>query len=958
MRFEVLGALRVLDGDHQLEVTRPAQRRLLMLMLLSLGETIAGSQLVDRFWGTNAPSNAKDTLHVHLVGLRKTIGRSVVETLSTGYRIGETGASVDATDFALGFTRCLDAFRVEEWEEALKISVRALTIWRGVPYADLTDNEFARPAIVLLEEQKLQLEEMRVGSLLSLGRNEEAIPVLESLAAEHPLRERIWEYLMLARYRVGRSAEALRAFQQIRRTLGDELGVEPSAAMRDLEERILFQDPSLGFEPSHRLPHNLPAMLGRFIGREDEIGIIEEMLQEHRIVTLTGEPGVGKTRLAIESGRRLLAEHPAGTWFVEVAPESSLRQIAASISKTLGVTESAESLPRLMETISARHGLLIIDGAEHNSEATHALVASFGASTGPLRMLITTRSLSGVGSHVHRVRAFPSVPDTIGVEQALTHDVVQLFVDRARATDRSFSVTEENVGAVVDLCSQLRGIPLAIELAASWADSLDAVNINDILDFGESESSLDAVVELSYRLLQTETQRVFQAMSAFSGSFRFADLETVCSPAADPHLLAGSVSRLVRSSLVETHRTTAGTLRYRLLDPIRAYGRLLLEKEQHETGLVAARHAEWCEGLCGEVADQIGTHSEKGGFDLLDDYMPDIRRAWNWMLSNDGADHVIRSIAGIDRYFFVRFLAWEGRGWIERALLDVSDRGVRAVGLCAYGFLSYIDDDYPTATASLEEATQLAEEVDDAATGAWALLQLARLKTSIGDSGRARRASSTAMETFARIGHGRGVATAEFWFGVNELRSTGDETAHLEDAVRLLEQIGDLRLVSVGNRMLSDAALGLQNEEVARRRSSLARIAAEEADDSFAIIGSLVQQSLVEERWGEPTASARFLLEADSHLAGSSELDLNAVLGWPAVPILLRLGHEDLASAILANSDRVLSQYAQGLPPVSEAFPDSFGADLPKMGTGKSATSRSTSDLAEEVRGILSDMDS
>ena len=958
MRFEVLGALRVLDGDHQIEVTRPAQRRLLMLLLLSFGETIAGSQLVDRFWGSNAPTNARDTLHVHLVGLRKVLGHSEVETLSTGYRLKGKGASVDATEFAHGFARCLAAFRAEEWEETLRISDRALAIWQGVPYADLTDNEFARPAIVLLEEQKVQLEEMRTGALLSLGRNEEAIPALESLAMEHPLRERIWEYLMLARYRVGRPAEALRAYQQIRRTLGEELGIEPTVALRDLEERILFQDPSLGFETGHRSPHNLPAMQGSFIGRDDEIGVIAEMLREHRVVTLTGGPGVGKTRLAIESGRHLLDEHPAGTWFVEVAPGSSLRQIVASISMALGVTESAESLPRLMETISARRGLLIVAGAEHVPEAAHALVASLGASTGPLRMLISTRSLSGVGSQVHRVTALPLVPDAIGVEQALTYGAVQLLVDRARAADRSFSVTEANVGAVIDLCRQLGGIPLAIELAASWAGSLDAVSINDILHLGESESSLDAVVELSYRLLQTETQQVFRAMSAFSGSFRFADLEAVCSFADDPYLLAGSVARLARSSLVETHRAVDGTLRYRLLDPIRTYGGHLLEEEHLDAGLVATRHAEWCRRLCEEVADQIGTRAESAAFDRLDDYMPDIRRAWEWMLSNDRADVAVRSVAGIDRYFLVRFIAWEGRSWIERALQDVPDGDVRAVGLCASGFLSYIDDDYPTAMESLEEATRLAGAAGDVATGAWALSQLARLKTWIGDFEHARRASSTAMEMFASIGDRRGVATAEFWFGINELnRSIGERVGHLEDAVRLLEEIGDLRLVSVGNRMLSDAALGMQNEEVARRRSALARIAAEEADDSLAIIGSLVQQSLVEARWGESIASARLLLEADSHLAGSSELDLNAVLGWPVVPVLLRSGHKDLAVAVLANSDRVLSEYGRGLPPSSEAFPDSFRADLHKMGAGQSARSGSTSDLAEEVRRVLIDTD-
>lgn len=956
MRFEVLGALRVLDDEHPIEVTRPAQRRLLMLLLLSFGEPITGSQLVNRFWGSNAPTNAKDTLHVHLVGLRRVLGHSLVETLSTGYRLRAEGTSIDATEFAHGFSRCLAAFQSEEWEDALQISNHALRIWQGAPYADLTDNEFARPAIVLLEEQKVQLEEMRTGAMLSLGRNEEAIPVLESLAMRHPLREQTWEYLILARYRVGRAAEALRSYQQIRQTLSEELGIEPTLALQELERRILFQDPSLGFKTGRRSPHNLPAMQGSFIGRDKDIDAIAEMLRAHRVVTLTGSPGVGKTRLAIEVGRRLLEDHPAGTWFVEVSAGSSLRQIAASISIALGVTESAESLPRLMETIAARRGLLIIAGAEHVPEATHALVASHGASTGPLRMLISTRSLSGIASRVHRVTALPSVPDTIGVEQALTYEVVQLFVDRARATDRSFSVTEANLGAVIDLCRHLGGIPLAIELAARWAGSLDAVNINDILDLGAIKSSLDAAVELSYGLLQTETQQVFRAMSTFSGSFRFGDLNAVC-PLDDPHLLAGSVAWLVGTSLVETHRAVDGTLRYRLLDPIRAYGRLQLEQKQQDAGLVATRHAEWCTRLCGEAADQIGTRSENGAFEHLDDYMPDIRRAWEWMLSNDEANHVVRLVAGIDRYFFVRFIAWEGKSWIERALQDVTDGDVRAVGLCTFGFLSYIDDDYPTAIESLEEATRLAGEFGDVATGAWALSQLARLRTWTGDFEYSLRASSTAMEMFARIGHRRGIATAGFWFGINEQnRSNGESVEHLEDAVRLLDEIGDLRLVSVGNRILSDGALGMQNEKVARHRSRLARIAAEEADDSLAIIGSLIQQSLVEARWGDSIASARFLLEADSHYAGSSELDLNAVLGWPAVPVLLRSGHNDLAAAILANSDRVLAEFGRALPPSSEAFPESFQADRHEVHAGRFARLTSTSDLAEEVRKVLADI--
>lgn len=953
MRFEVLGALRVFDGEHEIEITRPAQRRLLLLLVQSFGETINGSQLVDRLWGLDPPRSAKDTLHVHLVGLRKVLGPSVIESLPTGYRLKTADVSVDAAEFTDSYLTCLVAIRADDWEEVLRIGDRTLAVWRGPPYPDLADNDHARPEIVLLKEQKVQLEEMRIRALLALGRNEETISVLESLVVQYPLRERVWQYLMLARYRVGRQAEALGAYQEIRRRLGEEMGVQPTIVLRELEERILLHDPTLGVESGLRSPNNLPVTHTSYVGRSADIDAVESMLRDHRVVTLTGGPGIGKTRTAVEVGRRMLDSHPAGTWYVEVGQGNPLRQIAANISMVVGLTESVESIPTLMETISHWRGLLIIDGAEHEPEAAHTLVESLLAGGGPLRMLVVTRSRAGTGSVSYRVTPMPYVPIGILSGKAVGYAAVQLFVDRARAVDWTFSVTEGNVDAVVDLCNKLGGIPLAIELAANWAGSLDASKLADILERVVPAVPLNAALDLSYRLLQPDARRAFLSLSIFPGSFSLVDAHAVCALGGDDELaLSSTVARLVGASLVDTVRTEDGALMYRLLEPVKAYASAKLDAAEHET--IADRHAEHFDGVCRELASNTGTLAERDAFGQLDSHLADLRLAWDRFFARGDHARVVRSVAGIDRYLFVRFLAWEGRDLLERALDEVDDPGTRAIGLCASGFLNYIEDDFPEAVSRLDKAAQLAHTVGDIATEAWSLTQLARVVTWTGEFETADAASATARALFIEVGNRRGAATAEFWSGVNRVNaSVGVETRPLAAAIELLAQIGDSRLVSVGHRTLSDAALGVGNEEVARDRASRARESAELGGDTLATIGSRIQMALIESRWGDESAAARHLIEADALLTGSGAVDRMTVIGWPAVPVLMRSERTELAAEMLEMSDRVLTRHGGSIPPTSAVILNECRIAL--RGTIEMAADRQRTmdELVEEVRSAL-----
>lgn len=966
MRFEVLGVLRILDGAREIHVARPAQRRVLALLLLSHGRVTTATQLAEQLWGSNPPEDPRGALHVHVSGLRKALGGSWIETLTSGYGLKTEDVSVDAVEFAGRFTKAATSYREGRWEASLVAIEKGLALWRGVPYPDLAENDSARGEIILLEEQHAQLLEMRAAAQLALGRNEETIPALRALIVEYPLRERLWESLMLALYRVGRQAEALRVFQQARQLLGEELGIEPSPPLRELEERILQQDPDLGASASHRVPHNLPETTTSFVGREDELLAIADMLVVHRVVTLTGGPGVGKTRVAIEVGRRLLDGNPAGTWFVSVVPGSTARQVITSMSAVLGITESVAGIPRLAEIIVDWPGLLILDGADYAPAVADDLAASVVRLAGPLRLLITTRAQLGSAGRSYRLSAFPPVPSDQTNEAALGHPAIQLFIDRARALDRSFLVTDENIEAVLDLSRRLGGVPLAIELGADWARSLDAPALVALMDAGRGvggrldHTPLDAAVELSYNLLQPDAQQVFRVLSLFSGSFSLDDVAFVCGLNDDPFKAASIVARLTGVSLLEADRRPHGPIGYRLLEPLRAFGEKHVEGDEGLEVFVR-RHADRYVALCAAEARRVGTKDERGAFEQLDRYLPNLRVAWSRLLARGENEAVVESVAAIDRFFFVRFLAWEGRSWLDRALLGVTDRRVRACGFLASGFLAYIDDEHSRALELLEESASLARNCGDTVTEGWALVQWSRVATWMGRAIESREASSRALELFEGLGNRRGAAVARLWFGINELNWSQDigRLGAIETAVAELEELGDLRLVSVGNRMLAEAALFAGDRETARGRSKAAREAAERSADVFALVGSLVQGSLVESEWGQVEDAARLLLLADDHLLGSSEMDLNAVLGWPAVPALLQVGRWELAIEVLANSDAVMGRLASAQAPSRRAMIDRWRASAVERGgleTGphdRHGTVRGTKDLSQEVRSVL-----
>jgi len=299
MDFRILGPLEVCTEAGLLPLGGAKQRALLAILILHANEVVSAERLLDDLWGERQPASGAKALHVYVSQLRKVIGDDRVLTRPPGYALHVDPEELDVTRFQ----RLREQAETAEPHEAAAILREAISLWRGTPLADVAYESFAQSEIARLEELRTSTLEQRIDADLAIGRQGELVGELETLVREHPLRERLRGQLLLALYRSGRQAEALAAYQDTRRALVEELGIEPGKALRELHQAILRQDPALDLpaaaEPAAEPPRSV------FVGRERELaelvaGLDDVFAGHGRLFLLAGEPGIGKSRLADE----------------------------------------------------------------------------------------------------------------------------------------------------------------------------------------------------------------------------------------------------------------------------------------------------------------------------------------------------------------------------------------------------------------------------------------------------------------------------------------------------------------------------------------------------------------------------------------------------------------------------------------------------------------------------------
>src|SRR5262245_3406966 len=303
MDFRILGPLDVRDGDQVVELAGGRRRALLALLIVHANETVSTDRIVEELWGEHSPPTAPKVIQNHVSQLRRALGDGLLVTESSGYRLRMEPGKLDLDRFEELLAEGRSALDRGDGEAAARLLRESLALWRGSPLADVALEPFAQSEIVRLEERRLVALEERIDADLALRRHADLVGELEALAAKNPLRERLRAQLMLALYRSGRQSEALAAYQDARRALVDELGIEPGRSLRELQQAILNQDP--GLDPARAAALPVTAAAGAFVGRERELGELRAGLDDAfsgrgRLFLLAGEPGVGKTRLAEE----------------------------------------------------------------------------------------------------------------------------------------------------------------------------------------------------------------------------------------------------------------------------------------------------------------------------------------------------------------------------------------------------------------------------------------------------------------------------------------------------------------------------------------------------------------------------------------------------------------------------------------------------------------------------------
>ncbi|OLB76213.1 MAG: hypothetical protein AUI14_19370 [Actinobacteria bacterium 13_2_20CM_2_71_6] len=880
MRIGILGPL-VVHGDDggEVEIDGARLRTLLIRLALDPGRTVSTDALVDAVWPDAPPAGAGNALQALVSRLRRALPEPTrLAGAPGGYRLDLAGRDVDEFERLAAAGRA--ALAGGDPRRAAGLLGEALALWRGPALVEVADAEFARAGAVRLDELRLAAAEDRIEAALSCGDDAQVVAELTELTSRYPLRERPYGLLMRALSGLGRTGEALRVYERLRRTLSDELGTDPAPELAALHLSLLRgADAPRG---------NLRTPLTSFVGRDADLARITGLLGGARLVTLVGPGGAGKTRLAQEVGRALSAGTPDGVWLVELAPVREPAEVPGAVLEALrparlrlDALSASDPLDRLVTVLAGKELLLVLDNCEHLVEASAHLAEQLLGACPAVRMLATSREpLALTGEVLCPVGPLPFPPAPAGPSRpapasasqpgaagpsrpaptsALDFDSVRLFADRAGAVRPGFAVTDTNAAQVAEICRRLDGLPLAIELATARLRTLPveqiAARLGDrfrLLSGGSRTAlprhqTLQAVVDWSWGLLDDAEQRLARRLAVFLDGTTLDGAETVCGGELE------TLSALVDKSFV----TLADDGRYRMLETIRVYAAERLA-EAGEAEEIRDAHAAYLLKLATTAEPYLRRHEQITWLDRLSAERDNLAAALRWSIDRGDAATAVGMAGALGWFWALRNHHADAVDWLAQALAlpGTVAPAARKSALAHYALNLLAVDQHDRAHAVYAEAAALdgvhplvplflllhgvfhndrkqvaaalPEVLDhpDPWTRAVGLGVRGRWRVELGDLAGAERDSADAVAAIREVGDRWGLAI--MLGSVAELRALRGDHAGAIEALEVAVAVAE-ELSIDDDLMLARYALALQRAEIgdlAGARAELDRTAA------------------------------------------------------------------------------------------------------------------------------------
>ena len=617
-------------------------------------------------------------------------------------------------------------------------------------------------AYVVSEEHSHKLSTiltMLSNDLCSQGQADQAIPHARRLVSLDPLNELAHSKLMEVYIQAGQHNAALKQYQTLEKTLRKELNLDPQPETRELYKKIRKggAKPVPVKKPAEKIipKHNLPLQLSSFIGRENELDNVRQLLQKNRLVTLVGAGGIGKTSLSLQIGQNVLNEYPNGVWFIALDSLSDPALITQTVASVFEMRESADRplIERLTDYLRERTALLILDNCEHLLEACAQLVTALLSQCPNIKVLATSREALGIpGEAIYTMPALPLPEDGMDAfDKLINYESVKLFTERASLVSTSFQLIDENIQTVVNICRKVDGIPLAIELAAARVNIMQVDEIlkqlNDsfalLAKSGQTimprHQTLWASIDWGWGLLSEEEQVFLQQLSVFAGGWTLESAQAVCE--GD---VLGLTDALAKKSLIVVNQESGRETRYRFHEMVRQYlhERFVASGNEEE---IRTRHLHFFLELSEKAELELRGKSHANWMERLDAERNNIRAALHWAEKTDVDAGLY--ITGRLMRFWESSDQREGIYWCEHLLKKSQTHPhARATALLTYGWLLTWLQKFDDAFSVTQECLELFQSTDDKAREVDALVSLGNIYQFRDDLNTANEIENKALE--------------------------------------------------------------------------------------------------------------------------------------------------------------------------------------------------------------------